>query len=209
MIDIKKVENWEELTRKRTNSQMIPEAYVTCYKGRVLTSDCFIKRYKRKGRNRKKMYQKIKSDAKKLIQVCHKNIVLFMGVAIDKHHFYLFTEYMKNGSVYDQLHVQNNSFDEKMIIKVLLSVARGMSFLHGIDQMHGALKSSNILISEDWEFKFVDFFGFTGIMEKYHRYRKLKKRKDTETPYWLAPEILMGDEFGKEIDVYAFGMLIW
>lgn len=115
---------------------------------------------------------------------------------------------MKNGSVHDQLHVKKKDFDEKLILKILLSVAKGMAFLHGINSMHGALRSANILISEDWEIKFSDFFGFTGIMEKYHRFKKLKKRKDADTPYWLAPEILRGEKFGKMIDVYAFGILI-
>ena len=152
---------------------------------------------------------KIKSDAKKLSQVCHRNIVLFFGVSIEQDHFYLFSEYMSNGSVYDQIHVKKAVLKEKTIIQILLSVARGMAHLHGIRTMHGALKSRNVLISEDWEIKFSDFFGFAGVMEKYRRFKKLKKRKDAPTPYWLAPEILRGDKFGKPVDVYAFGILIW
>lgn len=82
-----------------------------------------------------------------------------------------------------------------------------MMFLHGINKIHGALKSSNVLISADWEIKLVDF-GFSRLREKFYRFKKLKKRKDAETPYWLAPEILLGRKFGKEIDIYAFGILI-
>ena len=80
-------------------------------------------------------------------------------------------------------------------------------FLHGINKIHGTLKSSNVLISADWEIKLVDF-GFSRLREKFNRFKKLKKRKDAETPYWLAPEILLGRKFGKDIDTYAFGILI-
>lgn len=153
------------------------------------------------------MSHKIKRDARKLSQVCHKNIVLFRGIAIDKNHFYTFTEFMSEGSVYDQIHKHKKVLEEKMILKILTSVCRGMTFLHGINKIHGTLRTSNVLISEDWEIKLIDF-GFRRLREKFNRFKKLKKRKDAETPYWLAPEILLGQKFSKEIDIYSFGILI-
>lgn len=115
---------------------------------------------------------------------------------------------MNNGSLYDQIHIINKQLDEKMVVKLLVSIARSMNFLHGISQVHGDLKSTNVLITEDWEFKLIDF-GFNKLKEKFKRFRKLKKRKDAETPYWLAPEILNEEKYGREIDIYAFGVLIW
>lgn len=47
------------------------------------------------------MTKKIKHDARKLSQICHKNIVLFRGISIDKNYVYAYTEYMAKGSVYD------------------------------------------------------------------------------------------------------------
>lgn len=83
-----------------------------------------------------------------------------------------------------------------------------MTFLHGVKQMHTDLKSTNVLLNEDWEPKLSDF-GFLDLKEKFKRFRKLKKRKDAETPYWLAPEILKSENYGRKVDVYAFGILIW
>jgi len=168
----------------------------------------FIKEYIRKGKRYTRGSKAIISESNKIFNTNHRNIVRFIGICLGSDHFYTLTEYMNNGSLYDQIHIINKQLDEKMVVKLLVSIARSMNFLHGISQVHGDLKSTNVLITEDWEFKLIDF-GFNKLKEKFKRFRKLKKRKDAETPYWLAPEILNEEKYGREIDIYAFGVLIW
>lgn len=42
----------------------------------------------------------------------HPNIVLYMGICITADKFILVTEYLENGSLFDQLHKKNKKFTE-------------------------------------------------------------------------------------------------
>ena len=42
----------------------------------------------------------------------HPNIVLYMGICITADKFILVTEYLDNGSLFDQLHQKHKKFDE-------------------------------------------------------------------------------------------------
>jgi serine/threonine protein kinase len=42
----------------------------------------------------------------------HPNIVLYMGMCITASRYTLITEYMQNGSLYDQLHQKKKKFTE-------------------------------------------------------------------------------------------------
>ncbi len=34
-------------------------------------------------------------------------------------------------------------------------------------------------------------------------------RRDVDTPYWLAPEVMAGLPYSESCDVYAFGIMLW
>lgn len=80
-----------------------------------------------------------------------------------------------------------------------------MSYLHGKNVLHCDLKSSNVLIDENWNVKLCDF-GLSRIKSN----KKNKKNNiRVGTPHWMAPEILKGDKYECESDVYSFGILLW
>ena len=66
-----------------------------------------------------------------------------------------------------------------------------MSYLHGKNVLHCDLKSSNVLIDENWNVKLCDF-GLSRLRDN------KKNKKDNirvGTPHWMAPEILKGEKF--------------
>ena len=36
-----------------------------------------------------------------------------------------------------------------------------------------------------------------------------KQGKRIGTPHWMAPEIMRGEPYKEEADVYSFGMILW
>ena len=71
--------------------------------------------------------------------------------------------------------------------------------------LHRDLKSSNVLIGEDWEVKLCDF-GLSGQIKK----KKHKKAGRVGTYQWMAPEVIRGDpKVDEYADVYSFGVIIW
>ena len=84
-----------------------------------------------------------------------------------------------------------------------MGIAHAMIFLHSLGIIHRDLKSLNILIDEKLRPKICDFgtarfIGNTTI----HFTRQVG------TPNWMAPEILQTDEYGPEVDVYSYAMVL-
>jgi serine/threonine-protein kinase TNNI3K len=84
-----------------------------------------------------------------LRRVNHENILRFYG-ACTKHPYYcIITEYMPGGNLYDFLHKHNNFLDLITILKIAISISKGMDYLHQNDIIHRDLKTANLLIGYD------------------------------------------------------------
>lgn len=80
-----------------------------------------------------------------------------------------------------------------------------MVYLHNMKKiMHRDLKSSNVLLDEDWKVKLCDF-GLSG-----HKKKSKKKNQGRIGTYqWMAPEVMKKEEMDFSSDVYSFGVIIW
>lgn len=89
-------------------------------------------------------------------------------------------------------------------LTMCMHMARGMSYLHGLDPpvLHRNLKSSNLLLDEAGKVKIADF-GWS-------RLKTFDAGKTFFTGWqWVAPEILWGERFTEAADVYSFSMVAW
>lgn len=115
------------------------------------------------------------------------------------------TEFLSGGSLFDALHKQGKKFNEEQIFYMLKDIALGMSYLHGKNVLHCDLKSSNVLIDENWNVKLCDF----GLSRIKNTKKNKKNNIRVGTPHWMAPEILKGEKYECESDVYSFGIILW
>jgi serine/threonine protein kinase len=119
--------------------------------------------------------------------------------------YIMVTEFLSGGSLFDYLHKRCQKLDEHKIFNILKDVALGMSYLHGKNVLHCDLKSSNVLIDENWNVKLCDF----GLSRLKNNKKNKKGNIRVGTPHWMAPEILKGEKYECESDVYSFGILLW
>ncbi|CAD8174233.1 unnamed protein product [Paramecium octaurelia] len=191
--------------------QIIGEGgYGVVHKGKWLGQDVAIKSYgKRKSQGNLK-YKLQMADFLKEVEVIsnlrHPNIVLYMGVCIRKQNYYLITEYLEEGSLFDHLHKKKTHIDQKALMQIVEDIALGMNYLHGRKVMHCDLKSSNVLIDQNWNVKLCDF-GLSKINKKIDH--KVNKGARIGTPNWMAPEIMRGEPYQEKSDIYSFGMILW
>uniref|UniRef100_T1HBB5 Protein kinase domain-containing protein n=1 Tax=Rhodnius prolixus TaxID=13249 RepID=T1HBB5_RHOPR len=96
-------------------------------------------------------------------------------------------------------------FEPSLILKVILSVCKGLHYLHTEKKIiHGDLKSYNILIKGDFnQIKLCDFgvsfpIGDDGEIEDY-----------VGTLCWSAPEVLVSGPITAKADIFALGLTIW
>ncbi|KNA24460.1 hypothetical protein SOVF_015640 isoform B [Spinacia oleracea] len=102
-----------------------------------------------------------------LSRLDHPNLVSLIGYCADGKHRFLVYEYMQNGNLQDHLNSERK-MDWSTRLKVALGAARGLAYLHsssavGIPIIHRDLKSTNILLSTNFDAKISDF-GLAKLM---------------------------------------------
>jgi len=92
--------------------------YGDVYKAKWMGTRVALKRFGKRYLSRKAMKDFIK-EIEVVNQLRHPNIVLYMGVTLDKNNFYyMITEYITKGSLFELLHQKKYCFDDEKIIKV-------------------------------------------------------------------------------------------
>lgn len=82
-----------------------------------------------------------------------------------------------------------------------------MAYLHGKNIIHCDLKSSNVLIGENWTAKISDF-GLSQARKCNQKQRRSIASK-LGTPQWMAPEVIRNEKYENASDVYSFGIILW
>lgn len=114
------------------------------------------------------------------------------------------TEYLSEGSLRAFLHkLEHKSLPLPKLLSIALDIARGMEYIHSQDVIHRDLKPENVLIHQDFHLKVADF----GIACEEARCDSLAN--DSGTYRWMAPEMIRHKSYGRKVDVYSFGLILW
>lgn len=149
----------------------------------------------------------IKNLVKELQDICckyHPALNKYFGYSpIDEKNYpklIIFSEYSSNGPLSKYI-IQSNddstpiNLDDTQKLIIAYGIASGMEFLHSKNIIHRHLKSDNIYLDEDLNPKISGFCS--------------KTMPFTDSPIYLAPEIISSHQYSKEGDVYAFGIIAY
>ncbi|XP_072926863.1 mitogen-activated protein kinase kinase kinase 3 isoform X1 [Hemitrygon akajei] len=137
----------------------------------------------------------------------HERIVQYYGCLREKAErtLSIFMEYMPGGSVKDQLKAYG-ALTENVTRKYTRQILEGVSYLHSNMIVHRDIKGANILRDSAGNVKLGDFgaskrlqticMSGTGI------------RSVTGTPYWMSPEVISGEGYGRKADVWSLGCTV-
>ena len=84
---------------------------------------------------------------------------------------------------------------------VCLRCLAGLAYLHGQGKIHRDIKGGNILSDSHGMMKLADF-GVSGNLDK----TLGKHRTVIGTPHWMAPEVLMSDDYNELADIWSLGI---
>lgn len=136
----------------------------------------------------------------------HPNIVEMLGITKDpERNLVLVMELVEGGDLLTMLKNSKVTLDWPTRIRMAKEVASALAFLHSKGVLHRDLKSENILIdsaNETFSAKLCDF-GFARSVEARGRASTV-----CGTPYYAAPEVLLGRPYDAKADVFAFGVLV-
>ncbi|KAL6856979.1 hypothetical protein ACP4OV_018361 [Aristida adscensionis] len=138
-----------------------------------------------------------------LRSVNHENILQFYGACTKPPNYCIVTEYMPGGNLYDFLHKQNNLLDLRTILRIAMSISKGMDYLHSNNIIHRDLKTANLLIGYDQVVKIADF----GVAR--HGSLEGQMTAETGTYRWMAPEIINHQPYDHKADVFSFAIVLW
>ncbi|KAK3238909.1 hypothetical protein CYMTET_51119 [Cymbomonas tetramitiformis] len=149
----------------------------------------------------KEQYERFIVEMRIMVYLRHPNITTVMGAVMDVDSEPLMVmECMQHGSLYDVIHNDTMVLDATTVLNILQDLVSGMQYLHAHDPpvLHNDLKSGNVLLDIHFRAKITDF----GLSQK-------QSEGILGTPYWMAPELLQGEQPSTMTDVYAFGILLF
>ncbi|OVA13533.1 Protein kinase domain [Macleaya cordata] len=142
--------------------------------------------------------------------VRHKNLVRLLGYCIEGTHRMLVYEYVNNGNLEQWLHGamrQHGYLTWEARMKVLLGTAKALAYLHEAIEpkvVHRDIKSSNILIDDDFNAKVSDF----GLAKLLGAGKSHITTRVMGTFGYVAPEYANTGLLNEKSDVYSFGVVL-
>ncbi|KAK8600829.1 hypothetical protein V6N13_059424 [Hibiscus sabdariffa] len=141
----------------------------------------------------------------------HKNIISLLGFCYEDNNVLLVYDFLSRGSLEENLHGDKkdpNAFGWNERYKVAIGVAEALDYLHTNSDhavIHRDVKSSNILLSDDFEPQLSDF----GLAKWASTTSSHITCTDVAGTFgYLAPEYFMYGKVNDKIDVYAFGVVL-
>ncbi|KAK4798660.1 hypothetical protein SAY86_030986 [Trapa natans] len=143
-------------------------------------------------------------EATLLSHLHHQNVIKFVAACKMPPLYFIITEYLSEGSLRAYLHkLEHKSIPLQKLLAIALDIARGMGYVHSQGVIHRDLKPENILIDENFHLKIADF----GIACDAAYCDTLTD--DPGTYRWMAPEMIKHKPYGRKVDVYGFGLILW
>ncbi|KAL6555656.1 hypothetical protein OROHE_007328 [Orobanche hederae] len=153
------------------------------------------------------------TEIKILCEVRHINLVSLIGYSYERKEMFLVYEYMIGGTLHDHIHkyaAVNNDSDSfltwKKRLNICIGAARGLDYLHtGHKIIHHDVKTSNILLDEDFTAKVADF----GLAKaKSDGANELESEMLKGTYGYFDPHYITTRILTRKGDTYAFGVVL-
>ncbi|OQS07085.1 AAA ATPase domain-containing protein [Thraustotheca clavata] len=156
----------------------------------------------------KKRLSKLGEEIAVMKELRHHHIVRYKGTDRDETHFYIFMEYVPNGSIASML-AQFGVFGVEMIKKFTRQILQGVEYLHSKGIIHRDIKGANVLVNEHGEAKLADF-GCSKQIPSTATTDSLEEslRSIRGSVPWMAPEVVQQTGHDSKADIWSVGATV-
>ncbi|CAI0392726.1 unnamed protein product [Linum tenue] len=152
--------------------------------------------------------EEFQSEVKIISNVHHRNLVRLLGCCSSGPEPLLVYEYMANSSLDKFLFGdKKGSLSWKQRIDIILGTARGLAYLHEDFHMciiHRDIKTSNILLDDDFQPKIADF-GLARLLPESQTHLDTKF---AGTLGYTSPEYALYGQLSEKADTYSYGVVV-
>ncbi|KDO32715.1 CAMK/CAMK1 protein kinase [Saprolegnia parasitica CBS 223.65] len=132
----------------------------------------------------------------------HPNIMTLYEVFSEPAYYYLVTEIMEGGELFDRI-VEKTYYTEKEARDLVLILLNAIKYCHDRGVVHRDLKPENLLLTSKSDDAFIKIADFGFAKQDFNA----SLTTACGTPGYVAPEILKGDSYGKTVDIWSIGVI--
>jgi cGMP-dependent protein kinase len=134
-----------------------------------------------------------------LVDACHPSIVRLAKTFQDETSVYLLMEALDGGDLFSALR-EIGALNEEQALFFGASIVLPVDYLHSRGFIYRDLKPENVMLDSHGFIKLVDFGCCT---------RKTRSYTFVGTPEYLAPEVILGTGYGKAVDWWGVGVIMY
>ena len=143
------------------------------------------------------------SEAQAAAAINHPNVAQVYSFGEHAGQCYLAMELLERGSLDDRM-ARIGKISEKDLLEIALQVSQGLRAAHQRGLLHRDIKPGNILFNDEGVPKLVDF-GLARPPVSETETDQISSEPIWGTPYYIAPEKLMGQREDERSDIYSLG----
>ncbi|XP_019506658.1 PREDICTED: von Hippel-Lindau disease tumor suppressor isoform X5 [Hipposideros armiger] len=139
---------------------------------------------------------------------CHPNVLPLLGFCTGKQFYSLIYPYMANGSLQDRLQGQGG-LDPLLWpqrISIFLGLLRAVEHLHSLDIIHSNIKSSNVLLDQNFTPMLAHPVAHLCPVNKRSKYTMMKTHLFQASAAYLPEDFIRVGQLTKRVDIFSCGI---
>eukprot|EP00177_Eucheuma_denticulatum_P003978 GFKZ01007187.1.p1 GENE.GFKZ01007187.1~~GFKZ01007187.1.p1 ORF type:complete len:472 (-),score=71.28 GFKZ01007187.1:191-1570(-) len=151
------------------------------------------------------LYAKREAEIARLVN--HDHVVKTIDVFETADTVYIVMEFVEHGTLLEFLAGGRNRINEKNALRFAKQLLRAIAYLHAENIVHRDVKPENILITGDGQIKLADF-GLARMLDGICN-DEYCLSSILGTPAYCSPEVVTKSQYGKPVDLYGCGVLLY